>query len=268
MNAEDAVSTGDLDAALADLQQRVRSQPQNARLRAFLFELLAVLGDWERARRQLKVAAELNTEYRPLAIAYGAVVACEQARGAIFSGHGRASPTLLGEPQPWMASLVEALRAASPKQATQLRQQALQDARPTPGTIDGEPFARFADADARTGPMLEAIIEGRYFWVPLMRMAQIRIEPPADLRDLVWACARLTFDNGGTTFALIPTRYPGSEAIDDAQVRLARLTDWRAQPGGSPHGIGQRLFATDRDDYPLLDTREILFEHPSPATSQ
>ena len=35
--------------ALAALQALVRAQPQDAKLRVFLFQLLAVLGDWERA---------------------------------------------------------------------------------------------------------------------------------------------------------------------------------------------------------------------------
>ena len=59
--------------------------------------------------------------------------------------------------------------------------------------------------------MLEVILEGRYFWVPFNCIQQIRIEEPADLRDMVWTPSQFTWSNGGTAVGLIPTRYSGSE---------------------------------------------------------
>ena len=49
MPAIDALRTGDLAQALADLQNDVRSSPDDPRHRVFLFQLLAVLGNWDRA---------------------------------------------------------------------------------------------------------------------------------------------------------------------------------------------------------------------------
>jgi type VI secretion system protein ImpE len=60
MGAEEALKQGDLDAALADLTDRVRRSPADARLRTFLFQLFAVLGQWDRALSQLDVAGELD----------------------------------------------------------------------------------------------------------------------------------------------------------------------------------------------------------------
>ena len=57
--------------------------------------------------------------------------------------------------------------------------------------------------------MLEAVINGRYYWVPFSRLAEVTIEAPEDLRDVVWMPAHLQFENGGEMVALIPTRYPG-----------------------------------------------------------
>ena len=45
---------------LAELQQRIRSAPGDASLRTFLFQLLSVTGNWERALAQLGVAGELD----------------------------------------------------------------------------------------------------------------------------------------------------------------------------------------------------------------
>src|SRR5215470_8672345 len=58
--AESSLKNGDVAAALAHLQEQVREQPSNAKLRIFLFQLLCVRGEWERALNQLKVATELD----------------------------------------------------------------------------------------------------------------------------------------------------------------------------------------------------------------
>ena len=63
--AEDKVKDGDPAGALALLQQEVRAKPADPKLRVFLFQLLCVLGQWERALNQLKVAAELDPGRAP-----------------------------------------------------------------------------------------------------------------------------------------------------------------------------------------------------------
>src|SRR5271169_5697033 len=59
LSAEDQVRAGDPAQALQLLQDRVRAKPGDAKLRIFLFQLLCVLGQWQRALNQLNVAAEL-----------------------------------------------------------------------------------------------------------------------------------------------------------------------------------------------------------------
>ena len=73
----------------------------------------------------------------------------------------------------------------------------------------------------------------------------------------MWASAHFRFTNGGDTVALIPTRYPGSEASDDPGVFLARKTVWRDLGPETLAGIGQRLWATDAGEFPLLEARAI-----------
>jgi type VI secretion system protein ImpE len=58
--------------------------------------------------------------------------------------------------------------------------------------------------------------------------------------------------------ALIPTRYPGSEAVDDAQIRMARKTDWRNPEGETFLGLGQRVLTTDATEVGLLELRELV----------
>jgi type VI secretion system protein ImpE len=105
--------------------------------------------------------------------------------------------------------------------------------------------------------VLEAVINGRYYWVPFSRLVKIQIEPPEDLRDMVWMPAHLQFENGGESVALVPTRYAGSERAEDGLIALARKTVWEEIAPDTHRGLGQRIIATDTDDIPLMEVRTI-----------
>jgi type VI secretion system protein ImpE len=255
------LSSGDLAGALAALQDQVRKDPADARLRVFLFQLLCVLGRWERAATQLEVAAELDPITLAMAQMYREALKCERLRAEVFAG--RKSPLIFGEPEEWLALLIEALLVAGSPRAAQsdaLRARALELAPATTGSVNGEPFEWLADADSRLGPVCEAIINGRYYWIPFARLSRIDIEAPVDLRDVAWMPAHFQFANGGEAVAVIPTRYPGSESSPDPQLCLARKTIWQEVRPGVFEGLGQRLFATNDKDYPLFEVRSILLE--------
>jgi type VI secretion system protein ImpE len=256
--AEQALKEGDAARALKLLTERVRSHPQDVKLRVFLFQLLAVLGQWDRALNQLNVAAELDPATLPMVQTYREAIQCEALRLEVFAGHK--VPMLFGEPEPWIAMLIEALLLegrGEPDAARQLREKAMEQAPATAGTLDGTPFDWIADADGRLGPALEAVINGRYYWLTFDRLAQVTIEAPADLRDAVWMPAHLTFANGGETVALIPTRYPDTELAGGDACALARRTEWRERAGGLWVGIGQRVLATSASEVGLMDVRSL-----------
>jgi type VI secretion system protein ImpE len=138
----------------------------------------------------------------------------------------------------------------------QLRDQAFEAAPMSAGKVNGESFEWIADADERLGPILEVILEGRYNWVPFSRIRKVLIEPVTDLRDLVWAPAQFVWENGGEASGHIPTRYAGTEKSQENNLRLARRTEWVDQ-SGIHTGLGQRVLATDANEYPLLEIRTI-----------
>jgi type VI secretion system protein ImpE len=111
-------------------------------------------------------------------------------------------------------------------------------------------------------------VDGKYYWIPFSNLRSINIEKPADLRDLAWSPGYLTTANGGQVVALIPTRYPGSEASTDPAIRMARKTDWSERKDGTCLGIGQRMFTTDQGDHPILQVRSIEFDQPSEPVGQ
>lgn len=258
LQAEQSLHQGNLTEALANLQGQIRKEPSNPKLRAFLFQLLAVLGQWERALTQLKVLGDLDASYLLMVQTYREAVLCEALRAEVFAG--KRSPLIFGDPKQWVALLVEALRLDAEGHALEaktLRGQSFDLAPATSGVFNGTGFDWIADADSRLGPVLEAVINGRYHWIPFQQIRKIEIEAPTDLRDVVWMPAQFTWVNGGVASGLIPTRYPNSEQSQDSLIQLARKTEWDEFVEGAYRGLGQRLLATNVEDYALMDARQI-----------
>ncbi|SFG09411.1 type VI secretion system protein ImpE [Duganella sp. CF458] len=256
--AEQSLRNGDPAAALQLLQESVRLYPGDAKLRIFLFQLLLVLGQWDRALTQLGVAAELDASALAMAQVYGDAIRCEAQRSRVFDGS--TSPMVFGQPEEWLALLIESSLQAGRgqlQQAAQLREMAFERAPVSGGTIDGQSFSWIADADPRLGPVLEAVINGKYYWLPFSHLKEIAFEAPEDLRDVVWTPAQFAFTNGGEAAGLIPTRYPGSESCGDGALLLGRRTEWLETAPGMYRGLGQRMLATDAGELPLMDIRCI-----------
>jgi type VI secretion system protein ImpE len=267
-DARQLLDKGDPANALARAQADVRADPANPKLRAMLFQILCLTGQWERAMNQLKVLTDLDPVGSPVMVRVGAAaIHCELFRADVFKGERDA--TIFGEPAEWVGWLVHANKLLATGQtaaADDLRAKALAAAPVIGGTINGEPFRWIADADGRLGPMLEAVVEGKYFWVPMHQVREVAIEPPTEYRDLVWTPAKFTWVNGGEAVGLIPTRYPGSADVADPAICMAAKTDW-VEHGAIACGRGQRLFATDQADYPILETRTIRLDLPPAAVA-
>ena len=261
--AQDFLAEGDPQGALELLQRQVRERAGDTKLRVFLFQLLCVLGQWQRAHNQLQVCAEMDASTLPMVNTYREALQCEAVREAVFAG--KTTPIAFGQPQAWVALLAEALQAdarGDAALAARLRSDAFDAAPATPGSLNGEPFDWIADADSRLGPVTEAIINGRYCWVPFAALAKVVIEEPTDLRDLVWAPAHFEFVNGGESVALIPSRYAGSGAQADGALQLSRKTEWLELAPDQYSGLGQRVLTTSAAELGLLEAREIVLQAP------
>lgn len=261
MQAEELLKAGDLDGALSALQDAVRADAANPNLRIFLFQLLCVRGDWKRAIAQLKVSAELDPAATAMAQTYREGIVCEVYREKVFSGEK--DPLIFGEPQEWIALLAEALKAqaaGNAELAASIRDRAFEAAPAVSGQIDGQAFEWIADADMRLGPVLEVVVNGRYFWMPFSAIRSATFEEPADLRDAVWTPATIQLANGGDIVALIPTRYAGTAQSDNAAAKLARATEWIDLGQDTYAGTGQRLLTTDLGDVALMDVRSLVMD--------
>ncbi|HEX9781831.1 MAG TPA: type VI secretion system accessory protein TagJ [Opitutaceae bacterium] len=261
MTSTELLHAGRLDDALATLQAEIRTRPEDPKLRVFLFQLNCVLGRWEKALNQLQALASLNADTMLLAQIFRPLIACELLRREVFCG--KRTPLIFGEPMEWVGWLVRANALVAEENyvaAAELRARAFDAAPATPGKLNDAEFAWLADADSRLGPILEAMIDGKYYWIPFCRIRKIITEAPSDLRDLVWLPASFTWANEGNAIGHLPVRYAATEAGSDDALRLARKTAWAEKPEDTFIGAGQRLLTTDAGEYPLLECRTMDLE--------
>jgi len=248
--------------ALAEVEKAVRKSPADAKLRIFLFQLLALLGQWDRAVTQLNVIGDIDAAALLMVTVYREVIAAEAVRQSVFAG--TKTPMLLGQPDPWLGWLVESTKLLANgmvDDAVRLHDAAFEAAPTTGGAIDGKPFDWIADADGRLGPVLEVIVKGNYYWVPFKNIAEIQIEKPTDLRDLVWIPANFTWSNQGKAVGFIPVRYPGTAECGNEKLIMSRATDWRDESGLAV-GLGHRLLTVADAECPLLEVRKLTLNAP------
>lgn len=269
-NAVSALKTGQLDECMEALKNEVRQAPSDPQKRVFLFQLYSINGEWDKALTQLNVARDLDPQNKAMAETYQEVLRCEGLRDAVFQG--LRSPTILGEPPEWMAKLMQSMVHFAKGDFTafsDLQGEAFENAEASSGSLwlfdgdeEGQKFDWIADSDMRLGPILEAVVNGRYYWIPFSNIKSIELEQPVDLRDLVWTPATFCWANDGQAVGFIPTRYPGSADSNDNDIRLARKTEWASPAADIYAGLGLRSFTTDVDEIPLTTIRRIVFDSP------
>ena len=257
LTATALIRSGHPRQALVELTKAVKAAPDKVTLRIFMAQLLCLLGQWERAHTQLNVVAEMMPDAAPMREMVGHALRCELLRAAVFKG--KRSPMVFGQPDGWLASLIESLlqSAVSPELSHPLAARAFEAAPASSGMIDGAAFSWIADADSRLGPVLEAMVNGRYYWMPFHRLSKIVMDAPTDLRDRVWIPAQLSFSNGGEAIAMIPVRYVGSEHSEDESLVMGSRTKWSEIGPDRFSGLGQRVLVTDLGEHDLLGVRLI-----------
>jgi len=77
VNTRELFAAGKLADAIALARQDVQRDPAQASHRAILFDLMCVLGQWEKATTQLNVLTEMNPKYMQLAAVYQPALECE-----------------------------------------------------------------------------------------------------------------------------------------------------------------------------------------------
>jgi protein involved in temperature-dependent protein secretion len=257
-DADECLKSGDLKGARAALVEALRAQPNDPRTRIFFFQLLAILGEWDKAETQVRALAQVTPDAQMLATVYGLAIAAERERAKVLAGE---APCYVHMESEWLGDLAKAFEAYAQGDGAAgdaAREQAFAKVPQSTGTFNGRAFSLIADCDGRFGPSFEAIMSGRWGLIGFDQVAEMKSEGPIDLRDLVWLPVEISFRSGYSAAALLPVRYPGTEAVGDDAMRLAHSTEWRDGVCGQV-GIGQHLwFVEDGTELDILSLRRIV----------
>lgn len=257
-DADECLKSGDLKGARAALVEQLRVQPNDPRTRIFFFQLLAVLGEWDKAETQVRALAQITPDAQMLATVYGLAIAAERERAKVFAG---AAPCHVHLESEWLGDLAKAVEAYARDDGAAgdaARELAFAKVPTATGSFNDRAFTMIADCDGRFGPSFEAIMAGHWGLIGFDQVAEISSEGPIDLRDLVWLPVEIAFRSGQSAAALLPVRYPGTETAGDDEATLARSTDWRDGASGQV-GIGPHLwFVEDGTELDILSLRRIV----------
>jgi type VI secretion system protein ImpE len=258
--AKELFDAGHLAAAIEEVTREVKASPTDMQKRTFLFELLCFAGDFDRAERQLDVIAQQSVMAVVGVQVYRNNLRAERDRANLFRDGFQ--PHFLVEPPAYIDLHLEAinrLREGNLAEARQLLDRA-EEARPAlAGNLNDQPFLDFRDYNDWTAPALELIVQDHYTWLPFEQIRHIEIGAPKQLRDLMWAAARVETSDGTIAEAFIPALYAGSHTHADEQVRLGRMTDWQNIGGDLYQPAGLRLFLVDGEDRALFEAHSIEF---------
>ncbi|WEF30323.1 type VI secretion system accessory protein TagJ [Klebsiella aerogenes] len=249
-------------AALARLENEIKSRPADADLRAAFVQFLCLSGNWSRARVQLKSWLALKPQAHPTVTLLEQSIEGEQQRAGVFAGTAR--PQMPDSQWPWLSALVSALSEA-PDVAHPQRLAAFEQAPLNPGELNlpdapTQSFTWLMDGDARLGPVCELIVNGRYFWLPFAAIAEIRFQAPVSVTDLVWRHALVRLTDGSEQVCQIPARYPVTPE-SEVRFQLARATEWQPldDDGALYQGQGQKVWLNDSDEFPILSLDVVSF---------
>lgn len=252
-----------LDEMYEEARDRAKAMPDDLPARSALWQILAARGEIDRARRQLDFLPRLDGGWTMEAQACHALLDVEDERVAVLAG--KQTPTCLGAPPEWFGELAAALQAlgqSGSAAAAPLLAESWNSGEPRSGVLNGAPFEWIRDGDARLGPCLEVIIQGKYYWAPWDRIMQLRMKPPTEIRDRLWQPATLQVSAEGPIEVFIPTRYPGPR--DEAEM-MSRHTVWEPIGDELFLGFGQKCLLTQDDAVGMLDVRELSFDNAAAA---
>lgn len=237
MIAKELFNAGKITEAQQALSAHLRDHPTDTAARTFLFEVLVLAGEYERAERQLSVLAKSSDKAEMGAVLYYSALHAEKTRHELFQK--QAFPKADGEP----------------RHPTSFK-----------GTLNGKPFSSIRDADPDIGARLEVYAAGAYLWISFEHIDTIQIEAPSKLRDTIWTPAYVltgeSFKGTELGEVIIPAIYPFSWKHPDENVWAGRATAWGADDAGVEYPSGQKLFLVDDEEVPLLSIRSLVFEHP------
>jgi type VI secretion system protein ImpE len=260
MDSKELIRAGRLSEARGQLVSQVKAHPEDSNTRTLLFQVMALLGEWEKADRHLDVLATQDVKTELGVQAYKNILNMERQRQEVFERKRR--PSLLPASPGYLEAvfmLWECLNGGRIEEAESLREK-IGGARPgISGTCNGRPFSGFSDTDAYLEPFIEAMVHERYVWIPVESVRELLVTAPETLLDTLWTQAHVTTWEGLTLQCTLPVLYWNSFSHEDDRIKMGRMTDWIHIGGSFSRGVGQHVFQAGDEELGILEIREVHF---------
>jgi type VI secretion system protein ImpE len=252
---------GRLADAVAAAGAAVKRAPADLGARILLAEMLAFSGNAERADVILDAASDIDPSAAVAVAEFRQLLRAEVARRQLFRD-GRV-PDFLGEPtacqRTALAALV-ALRAGDAEQAARLGAEAETQRPHVSGMRDGHAFDDLRDGDDLLAGSFEVLTTtGKYFWIPVARVASLEFHAPKRPRDLLWRRATMSVTDGPDGDVYLPVTYAQPDGAADDSLLLGRSTDWAGPENGPVRGLGQRTFLAGEEAVTIMELKQITF---------
>lgn len=256
MTAHEAFQQGDLTTALTLAADAVKAKPSNAASRIFLAELCCIVGDLERADKQLQTLITLDPESALIASNWRQLIRAAYARNAVFNDSE--VPTLIGPATPAIEIALKqlvAVREGDDTAAPALLEQAQAAVLTSDLLINNQPVEVFRDLDDINAQVFEFLgTNGNYFWIDVRQIKNLEFAAPERPLDLLWRKCTIATDSGSDGVVFMPSIYPRTQ--DDSRQLLGRHTDWQ-DCNGFELGLGLREFLVDDEVMSVLDLQTI-----------
>jgi type VI secretion system protein ImpE len=249
MDLRSLIQEGRLSEARSALVEEVKSSPADTAKRTLLFQVLAVLGEWDKAARHLDMISTQDPARVTGAHVFMQLIEAEKERLDVFAL--KKTPSFMTEAPEYFGPWHEAARKLLGGDAAAAHKVFTSVAKEVPevsGTVNGEPFKGLRDTDSVLAPFLEAFIHGRYLWIPFASIRELTIPGPRSFTDLIWIQADFVTWEGLTAGCYLPVLYPGSSAHGDEAVRIGRM-------------MGQHVYEAGDAEKAILEIRELRFTY-------
>lgn len=260
--AKTLLDSGNLDGAIQEALNAVRSKPTDVTARIFLFELSCFSGDWERAEKQLEVIGQQDAIAMIGSHIYKQNFKAERDRIGLFSEG--LIPECLMPPPNYVEGLLAAVshvKDGKIKEAIEVVSQVEENRPAFAVKVNGEESADFRDCNDLTMCVFEAIVKDSYTWLPFEQVETVEFVPAKTLRDKYWMQAEIGMTNGTKGEMFIPSLYVDTFKSDNDEIRLGKVTDWRETGEDLFIGEGVRLYQLDGGYKPISEIESIEFIH-------
>lgn len=255
MTPQQAYQSGNLSQALTLAMEVVKQNPSDVGARVFFAELCCIVGDLERADKQLQTLLTLSPELALTASNWRQLIRAAYSRNGVYR-EGE-TPTLIAPATPAIELALSQLVALRDGDETAIQAGIGKSEQLAASNVivNGKQASDIRDLDDVQTTVFEFFgTNGNYFWIDINQIEHLQFETPERPLDLLWRKCSLTVTSGSEGVVFMPAIYPNT--TDDSQQLLGRSTDWKNHLG-LELGLGLREFWVDDEVINIMDLNTL-----------